>query len=89
MDNEALQRIERLERMVESLKSSSTIPLEVGRAFSERLKNNSLSASVKSASSENQSVNEAGASTYSVLGTPDGFDERIDGSLTKYYPFWL
>lgn len=40
--------------------------------------------SSKAANAENQGVNEAGASTYNVLGPPDGF-KLIDGVSVPYY----
>lgn len=91
MTTEQIQsELEMLKRRLDDLQSSTTIPLETAKAFGERLKGTtSLNTSAKSASSENQSVNESGSSTYSVLGAPDGFDERLDGSTVKYYPYWL
>lgn len=83
--------IEELKRTVDALRSSTTIPLEVDAAFRKRfgIKDFSkLSTSTKSATSENQAVNEAGAASYSVLKAPDGFDERLDGSTVKYYPYF-
>lgn len=46
-------------------------------------------ASSKGATTENQSVNEAGSATYSVLKTPDGFDEVTIGGATHYHPYYL
>lgn len=89
---EELQRqINELREQIESLKNSATIPYDVEQSMRTRLEIDTFSkikASSKSASSENVTVDEAGSSTYPVLGIPDGFDERIDGTTTKYYPYW-
>jgi uncharacterized coiled-coil protein SlyX len=94
MTNE--ERITKLEEtittqqeFIEQLKSFNTIPLEVGEAFKNRLGNNNLTVSLKSSSSENQAVSEGGSAIYSVLKPPDGFDERIENGIIKYYPYYV
>lgn len=78
------KEVEALRRIVDSMQS----PVTVSPEFNQVLSSSTLSASSKGASSENQAVNEAGVSSYNVLGTPDGFDERNDGGTTKYYPYY-
>lgn len=80
-------RVEKLEAENNLLKNSATIPFDVDAAFRDRLAFKFTSSS-KSASSENQAVNEAGSSSYNVLKPPDGFDQITTGTTTKYYPFF-
>lgn len=84
-------QIDELRNEINMLKNSNSIPIEMDRAFRERFGLNQfspLSSSAKSSSSENQSVNESGSATYSVLKPPDGFDQRTDGGTVKYYAYW-
>lgn len=88
---EELQRqINILTKRLDALTNTQTIPLEVDRAFRERFRDSlgTLSTSTKSASSENQAVDEGGTDTYSVLGAPDGFDQRSENGIIKYYPYY-
>lgn len=81
-----------LKEQFELLKSTTTIPFDIDRAFYERYRMVEfarLSPSAKSASSESQSVNEAGAATYDVLKNPDGFEQREVGGVLRYYAYWL
>ena len=78
----------------ELLKSASTIPLDIGRAMSERFTTENTSipvivVSTKSATSENKAVDEAGAATYSVMNKPDGFFEVLVAGTLRYIPFFL
>lgn len=90
---ELLNRIEKLESDIKKLTSSSTIPLEVDRAFRSRLNLDTFSTtditvSSKNADSEDVSVDEGGAGTYSVMNDPDGFLElEIEGD-TYYLPYF-
>lgn len=87
---EDLQRqLNELKDWKASLERSSTIPLSIDQAFRERFKNNKLLTSTKSATSENQAVDEGGASTYSVLKAPDGFVEvYLDDGTLIYLPYF-
>lgn len=81
-----------LKRQFELLKSTTTIPYDIDRAFYERYKMIEfarLSPSSKSATSESQSVNEGGVASYSVLKNPDGFEQREVGGVVRYYAYWL
>lgn len=81
-----LQRLTALEEEIKKLKSSSTIPHDVEGAFSKRLGIAGLAVQVsnKSASAENKTVNEAGASSYAVLNPPDRFVKvTINGTVNN------
>lgn len=83
-------RIVALENRLKTFEAASTIPYEVDQAFRSRLKSSlGLSVSAKSATSENKAVNEAGASSYSVLNIPDGFLQVTVGATTYYVPIFL
>lgn len=88
MEQEILQlkkEVGELKRFVASLTNSATVPPDVSRVFRTGL----LAAqAAKAANSENKSVNEGGSASYSVLLPPDGFDSRVDGATTKYYPYY-
>ena len=80
-----------LKKRLDDLSAFATIPYDVEKAFRDRLRIIEfarLSASTKSASSENQAVNEAGAASYSVLKPPDGFREFVVSGNTLYIPFY-
>lgn len=80
-----------LKQQFELLKSTTTIPFDIDRAFYERYKMVEfarLSPSSKSASSESQTVAEGGAATYTVLKNPDGFEQREVGGALRYYAYW-
>jgi hypothetical protein len=89
MTPEQEQKLNEVYEFTQSLKSSSSIPYDVDGAFRDRLRNIfALYVSSKSADSEDQSVNEAGSGTYSVMGDPDGFLEiTVDGTL-YYIPYF-
>jgi hypothetical protein len=89
MNDELLNRVSKLERELNALKSSSTIPFEVDRAFRDRFRDILvLNVSSKNASSEDQAVDEGGISTYAVLGDPDGFLEVIIAGTPYYLPYY-
>lgn len=74
MEQEFERRITALETQFKSLGANATIPLEIGRAFKQRLGGNqALTVSGKSASSENVIINEGGSANVPVLQPPDGF----------------
>lgn len=85
------KEIASLRRQLSALYAAATLPFPVESAFRTRLNLNRfavLTDSSKSASSENQAVDEAGAGSYSVLKPPDGFEERTVNGQTRYYPYW-
>lgn len=75
-----------------SMQASARIPFNTQKAIEDRIELQQyakLETSAKVATSENKSVNEAGSSSYSVLGPPDGWEQRTVGGAARYYPFWL
>lgn len=83
------QRITQLEQQIQQLKAAATIPYEVDQAFRTRLTGLiNLAVSGKGATSENRSVVEAGAGTYSVMGIPDGFLQIVISGTTYYLPYF-
>lgn len=82
-----LQRqINELKTVVGILTNAADISPDVYLSLKERFA--PLVASTKTASSENQAVNEGGTSSYNVLKAPDGFDERNDAGTIKYFPYY-
>lgn len=90
MNPEQIQKFNEMYQWFKDMQSSYTIPLTTDQAIRTRFFGAALdlTTSTKSATSENQSVNEAGAGSYSVLGIPDGYDERNDNGTVKYYPYF-
>lgn len=89
MTPEQEQKLNEVYELVQSLKNSTTIPLEVDAAFRTRLTELSgLSVSGKSATSEDVSINEAGAALHTVLDDPDGFLEIQIAGSTYYLPYY-
>lgn len=85
------RQLDEVYEFIQSLKRSSSIPREIDQSFRERFINgiqtgSEIALSAKVNSSENQGVNEAGASTYSVLAVPDVFLEVEIGGVTYYLP---
>lgn len=82
------KELETLKEEFNKLRSSTTIPYDIGVAFKERVSGVQLAVSTKNLDSEDQSVDEGGAATYSVLGDPDGFLEITLGPTTYYLPYY-
>lgn len=85
------EQIDELKRKIEALENVTTIPFEVEQALRERLGiqyYSTIQADSKSASSENQSINEGGVATYSVMKPPDGFVKTIINGSTVYLPYF-
>jgi hypothetical protein len=70
---ELLARIVSLENYINSLKSASSIPLDVDSAFRERFTVASFTTGQKGADTEDVSIDEAGATVHTVLNDPTGF----------------
>lgn len=88
---ELLQRIVELEREMQLLRAGSTIPFDIEKALRERLRIgtfNPTTLSAKGATTENQSVNESGVATYSVLKPPDAFLTITIGSTAYNIPVY-
>lgn len=87
--DELKKDVQELTRIVKSLYSATTIPLEIGEAFKKRLeKRTELSTSTKDVNSEDVTINEAGSSTVTVLNDPDGFDQANINGEVHYYPYF-
>jgi len=83
--NEDLTReIEELRSWKASLEKSSSIPLNIDQAFRERF--STLVVSSKTATSEDQAVNEGGVATYNVLKSPDKFLKITVDGVVHYIP---
>lgn len=74
------QQMMSINAVIDGLRNASQIDPEIVRTIGLTI----ISASSKSASSENRSVNEAGASTYSVLNPPDRFIKIGDKFIPAY-----
>lgn len=84
------EQINKLEEQWNLLSSSTTIPKEIDAAFRARLKDISqtISISATSASAHNQSVNESGSGSYSVLGIPTGYLTVIVSGTPRDIPYF-
>lgn len=81
-------RISVLESTLKSLTSFSTIPLEIGEAFRNRLKVPSSDTNDTAITSYVQAVNEAGSASYNVAKPMTGFITITingDAKLVPYY----
>ena len=89
MNEDLARRVEQLELEIKNLKSSTTIPFEVDRAFRDRFRDILiLKPSSKNLDSEDQAVDESGSGTYSVLGDPDGFLVTVVAGTNYYIPYY-
>lgn len=88
MTPEERQQLRELMDWKQSLEMSHTIPLNIDQSFRGRFINDIIqpASSSKSATSENQAVNEGGSSTYSVLKPPDAFLQLQIGTTIYYIP---
>jgi len=78
--NSLMQRIEELERKFREFTNAAELDPQIQRTISQILSNSSS----KSATSENRTVNESGASSYSVLNPPDRFIRIGDNNIPAY-----
>lgn len=69
------EQVNKLEEQWDLLTSSTTIPKEIDAAFRARLSDISqtISLSATDPTAHNQSVDESGSGSYSVLGIPTGY----------------
>src|SRR3990167_8104988 len=95
MNEELKQRLEKLERenqelksWKQSLESSHSIPLSIDQAFRARFQFSLIKSSEKGNNSEDQSVNEGGVATYNVLKEPDDFLEVVVDNIIYYIPVY-
>lgn len=85
-------KLNELYEFMTNLKASTRIPLEVDRAFRERLGLSGIPlvnlSNTKNADSEDQAVDEGSTGTYNVLKEPIGFLPITVGSTTYYVPYF-
>lgn len=85
------RKLEEIYSFMESLKASTSIPLEVDQAFRFRLGLDTVpltAVSSKNADSEDIPVDEGGAALYDVMGDPVGFLQLTLGNTTYYVPYF-
>ena len=82
------QELAQLREEFNQLKNSSSIPLEIDRALSDRLANTfpAFRPSTKTVASESIPVNTAAA--IEVMLQCDGFEQRTVAGVARYYPFF-
>ena len=83
--------IAELNRKIDLLYNSTDIPNNVEQAFRTRFQldtYNPIIVSAKSASSENQAVNEGGVAAYNVMKPPDAFIQITLNGAIKYIPIY-
>jgi hypothetical protein len=72
-----------------SMESANTIPLLTDQALRSRLANSTgLTTSAKTAASENQTINEAGAAVVYALNIADAFLQVQVNGTTYYIPVY-
>lgn len=89
--NLILKEIDKINRRLDALSSSNSIPFNVEQALRDRLglaSVDTIDLSNKSASSENQAVNEGGIATYFVMKPPDGFVQLTKNGVVIYIPYF-
>lgn len=82
-----------IEEIMNTLGNHSTVPLDVENALKRRFNLTEVPAietGSKSATAENQAVNEGGAGLYDVLGIPDRFRllKTSKGEVIGYVPIY-
>ena len=86
---EELQRqITELKAEIDSLKSSSTIPLEIGESMRVRLGAVEGQASGEATTTHKQAVDEAGTGTYDVAKPMDGFILLTIDGIARKIPYY-
>ena len=91
MTPEQQQKLNEVYEFVKSMKAAGTIPYEVDEAITDRIKRKAilgLTVSAKGLDTEDQTVQEAGSGSYSVMGDPDGFLEVTIGGVVYYLPYF-
>lgn len=90
MTPEELKRLEAVERQLLALNNNATIPFDMGEAMKARVLSDVGVAltSTKVATTEDQAVNESGASSYNVLKSPDGFLQITLLGNIYYIPYF-
>lgn len=87
MQENLQNQIDELKKEIDKLKSSTTIPLDVGEAFRKRLQ--ILSGDTNSTSPKTITVNEAGIDTYAVAKPMTGFIAVKINGQSKLIPYYV
>jgi hypothetical protein len=82
------QQIDNLQKQLDALKSSTTLPREVGEAIRVRLQPVSGDTNNTSTAAYLQAVNEAGVQTYSVAKPMTGFITITIGGNARLIPYY-
>lgn len=89
MKPEEIQRLAEVERkldeLISMLSSAPAFDHSTARAIGIIAERYNLRPSTANPTSYDVTVNEAGASSYTVADVPDGFYETADGNLIPYY----
>lgn len=89
MDTQKIQQqIDNLQRQLDALKSSTTLPRDVGEAIRVRLQPVSGDVTSTATTAYVQAVNEAGSATYSVAKPMAGFITITINGNAKLIPFY-
>lgn len=84
-DQERDNKINELYAFMQALKAQTSIPFEVAEAFSARFADQfGFSASATSANAHDESINESGAASHTVLADPDIFLRAAAADGTQY-----
>jgi len=90
MKPDELKKLDEVYSFMQAMRRFDKIPLDVKLALSRKLgvDETRLATSSKGATTENQTVNESGAASYTVMKNPDGFLQvRINGTV-HYIPYF-
>lgn len=82
------EKVEKLEKIILSLYSNTTLPFDIGEAFKKRLQPVSGDSNSTATTSYIQSVNESGASTYSVAKPMAGFITIVINGNIRLVPYY-
>lgn len=86
MNQEQQRQLNDLVEFMNQLKSSTSIPLDVQRAFEERLFDRLLQPS--SETGHTKQVSEGGSATYNVADAPTGFLRIIKNGTVVFVPYY-
>lgn len=87
--NQLNKKVEELSIIIDTLRASSSIPFDIGSAFSDRLSDSLINKeSTKDPSTETQAVDEGGTATYDVAKPMRGFEQAVKNGETRYYPYY-
>ncbi len=77
-----------LTQVIDSMRSSSSIPFDIGAAFGDRL-GNGVTFGSPGSTTYLKTVNESGVATYSVANAMDGRIPLVINGTTFNIPFYL